>query len=211
MSETRKYCCCGLFSLEKGAVIIGIFNLLIAIPAFIGMFFILEFGTTKTIKFIILGLMDYYYPIFFIVFGDIVLSVMFNSMLIYGISKERSDYFLPWVILNILNIFACATVSVFTLTTKKYLYLWICFVIFTILGCYCLMVIVSTSDLIRKKEKERSARGVVPGGAGGAMAHPDFGRSVNPISTRGTDYAHLITTGTPGFSDLPTALNSCKG
>ena len=32
----------------------------------------------------------------------------------------------------------------------------------------------------------------------------------------GTDYAHLITTGTPGFSDLPTAvaqgrhLNSCK-
>ena len=25
---------------------------------------------------------------------------------------------------------------------------------------------------------------------------------------RGTDYAHLITTGTPGFSDLPTALQS---
>ena len=49
-------------------------------------------------------------------------------------------------------------------------------------------------------------RGVVPGGAGGAMAHPDFGRSVNPISTRRTDYGHLITTGTPGFSDLPTAL-----
>ena len=24
----------------------------------------------------------------------------------------------------------------------------------------------------------------------------------------GTDYAHLITTGTPGFSDLPTALVS---
>ena len=52
-------------------------------------------------------------------------------------------------------------------------------------------------------------RGVVPGGAGGAggaMAPPDFGRSVNPISTRWTNYAHLITTGTPGFSDLPTAL-----
>ena len=48
--------------------------------------------------------------------------------------------------------------------------------------------------------------GVVPRGAGGAMALPDFGRSVNPISTRRTDYAHLITTGTPGFSDLPTAL-----
>ena len=27
-------------------------------------------------------------------------------------------------------------------------------------------------------------RGVVPGGAGGAMAPPDFGRSVNLISTR---------------------------
>ena len=40
------------------------------------------------------------------------------------------------------------------------------------------------------------------------MAHPDFGRSVNLISTRPgeTDYAHLITTGTPGFSDLLTAL-----
>ena len=49
-------------------------------------------------------------------------------------------------------------------------------------------------------------RPVVPGCAGCAMAHPDFARSVNPISTRGTDYAHLITTCTPGFSDLPTAL-----
>ena len=28
-------------------------------------------------------------------------------------------------------------------------------------------------------------RPVVPGGAGGAMAPPDFGRSVNPISTKG--------------------------
>ena len=50
-------------------------------------------------------------------------------------------------------------------------------------------------------------RDVVPGGAGGAMTPPDFGRSVNPISTRGTDYAHLTTAGTPGFSDLPTALD----
>ena len=35
------------------------------------------------------------------------------------------------------------------------------------------------------------SRGVVPGGAWGAMAHPDFGRSVNPISTGGRDYAHI--------------------
>ena len=45
-------------------------------------------------------------------------------------------------------------------------------------------------------------RGVVLGGARGCHV----GRSDNPISTRGTDYAHLITTGTTGFSDLPTAL-----
>ena len=50
-------------------------------------------------------------------------------------------------------------------------------------------------------------RPVVPEGAGLAMAPPDFGRSVNPISTRGTDYAHLIITGTSGFSHLPTALS----
>ena len=49
-------------------------------------------------------------------------------------------------------------------------------------------------------------RAVVQGCVGCAMAHPDFGRSGNPISTGGTDYAHLITTGTSGFSDLPTAL-----
>ena len=46
------------------------------------------------------------------------------------------------------------------------------------------------------------SRPVVPGCAGCAMAYPDFGRSINPIST------HLITTGTLGFSDLPTALLS---
>ena len=49
-------------------------------------------------------------------------------------------------------------------------------------------------------------RPVVPGCAGCAMAHPDFGRSLNSISSRGTDYNQLKTTGTPGFSDLPTAL-----
>ena len=52
-------------------------------------------------------------------------------------------------------------------------------------------------------------RGVFPGGARGALAPPDFGRSVNPISMRETDYAHLIANGTPGFSDLLTAL-FCK-
>ena len=45
-------------------------------------------------------------------------------------------------------------------------------------------------------------RGVVPGGAGGAMAP----RSVNPISSRGGRLCLPNYTGTPGFSDLPTAL-----
>ena len=35
------------------------------------------------------------------------------------------------------------------------------------------------------------------------MTPPDFGRSVNSISTRGTDYALLTTTGTPKPSDGP--------
>ena len=45
---------------------------------------------------------------------------------------------------------------------------------------------------------------VVPGCAGCAMAHPDFGRSVNPISTRGDELCPSNNTGTPGFSDLVT-------
>ena len=65
-------------------------------------------------------------------------------------------------------------------------------------------------DLEVKIKPKRKCRPVVPGCAGCAMAHPIIGRSVNPISTRGTDYAHLITTGTPGFSDLPTALSYKK-
>ena len=42
------------------------------------------------------------------------------------------------------------------------------------------------------------------------MAPPNFSRLDNPISTKqqgGTDYAQLIITGTPGFSDLLTALS----
>ena len=54
------------------------------------------------------------------------------------------------------------------------------------------------------KEKESlEGRGVVPGGAGGAMAAPDFGRSVTLISTRGEGRLCLSSnTGTPGFTAL---------
>jgi hypothetical protein len=57
------------------------------------------------------------------------------------------------------------------------------------------------------------SRGVVPGvaRAGIAMAAPDFGRSVNPISTMGGRLCPPNNTGTPGFSDLPTALfHNCE-
>ena len=38
------------------------------------------------------------------------------------------------------------------------------------------------------------------------MAPPDFDRSVNPISTKGVRLCPPNNSGTPGFSDLPTAL-----
>mgnify|MGYP001232089784 FL=1 len=47
-------------------------------------------------------------------------------------------------------------------------------------------------------------------GTGSVMAAPDFGKSANPISTKGADYANLITTGPPEFSKLPTALVSAE-
>ena len=52
--------------------------------------------------------------------------------------------------------------------------------------------------------------GVVPGGAGDAMVPPDFGRTVNPISTKGDRLCTPNNTGTPGFSDLPTALRKAE-
>ena len=54
--------------------------------------------------------------------------------------------------------------------------------------------------------------GVGPWGAGGAIASPDYGRSVTPIfSTRGGRLCPANNTGTPGCSDLPTALRNKDG
>ena len=39
-----------------------------------------------------------------------------------------------------------------------------------------------------------------------ALAHPEFGSSVNPITTRGADYAHHITASPPGFENPAAAL-----
>jgi len=46
------------------------------------------------------------------------------------------------------------------------------------------------------------------GWAGWALAHPEFGSSVNPITTRGADYAQRITASPPGFENLAAALHS---
>ena len=40
----------------------------------------------------------------------------------------------------------------------------------------------------------------------GALALPEFGSSVNPIPTRGADYAHEISACTPGFENLKVSL-----
>ena len=55
--------------------------------------------------------------------------------------------------------------------------------------------------------KSHAHRGVVPGGA---MAPPDFGKSVSPISTKGGRLCPPNNTGTPGFSDLPTSLKMAE-
>ena len=55
-------------------------------------------------------------------------------------------------------------------------------------------------------QQQNNIRPVVPGGAGGAMAPPDFGRLVNPISTKGGRLCPPNNAGTPGFLDLPMAL-----
>jgi hypothetical protein len=47
------------------------------------------------------------------------------------------------------------------------------------------------------------------GGAGGALAPPVFGQTVNPISTRGTEYTRHSTTSPPRISDLATGLYVC--
>jgi hypothetical protein len=39
-----------------------------------------------------------------------------------------------------------------------------------------------------------------------ALAHPEFGSSVNPITTRGADYSHYITASPPGFENPAASL-----
>ena len=43
-----------------------------------------------------------------------------------------------------------------------------------------------------------------------ALAHPEFESSVNPITTRGADYAHHITASPPGFENPAASLSIVK-
>ena len=61
----------------------------------------------------------------------------------------------------------------------------------------------SLSDLTRFSIQFRA---VVSGGVGGALAPPEFGSSVNPITTRGADYAHNFTASPPGFENPVASL-----
>ena len=48
------------------------------------------------------------------------------------------------------------------------------------------------------------------GWAGWASAHPEFENSVNPITTRGADYAHHITASPFGFENPAASLHQVK-
>ena len=48
---------------------------------------------------------------------------------------------------------------------------------------------------------------VASGWAGWALAHPELGSSVNPITARGADYAHHITASPPGFKNPAASLS----
>ena len=50
------------------------------------------------------------------------------------------------------------------------------------------------------------ASAAASGWAGWALAHPEFWSSVNPITTRGTDYAHCNTASPPEFENLAASL-----
>ena len=45
------------------------------------------------------------------------------------------------------------------------------------------------------------------GWAGWALAHPEFGSSGNPITTREADYAQRITASPPRFENLTASLH----
>ena len=59
------------------------------------------------------------------------------------------------------------------------------------------------NEVISNRKTQTPDRGVA---AGGARASAEIGRSVNPIQTRGADYAPHITASPFGFKKLSTPL-----
>ena len=62
----------------------------------------------------------------------------------------------------------------------------------------CFIKYIGPIQIRRGAERGRSDHTHIGPGLS-SLAHPEFGRSVNLISTRGTDYAYITTSGTPGF------------
>jgi hypothetical protein len=60
----------------------------------------------------------------------------------------------------------------------------------------------SRDPIIKRIQSSAAASGW----AGWALAHPEFGSSVNPITTRGADYALHITASPPGFENPAASL-----
>ena len=73
--------------------------------------------------------------------------------------------------------------------------------------CRCTNTSVTTFFFAKFKQ-DSCLRGVARGGAEGALAPPEFGRSVNPIQTRGADYTPHTTTSPP---DSKRYLHLCNG
>ena len=65
-----------------------------------------------------------------------------------------------------------------------------------------------TNPVIRKivKKIRFYLSAAASGWAGWALAHPEYGSSVNPITTRGADYAHHITASPTGFENPAASL-----
>ena len=61
-----------------------------------------------------------------------------------------------------------------------------------------------SNDFAPLQSLPRSA--AASGWAGWALAHPEFGSSVNPTTTRGADYAHHIIASPPRFENPVASL-----
>ena len=86
---------------------------------------------------------------------------------------------------------------------------------------FCLFPLLSFSNRISQRVSDKHAgvasvwfgvslwyRPVVPGGAGGAMVPPIFGISINPISTRGVNYASTSLLAPPDFQNFRRPCDS---